>query len=154
MRFEQVLRALKRDYPELEFRAAKRFKYRAPRSVYYEHKCDEAQKGANGAAERWLEAEQNNEIMQLLHEVGHALLGHYDYALDVERVKMERAAWEKACELCEKYGVEYDGDFAEAELDSYREWLYQRSKCGRCGLTRYQRADGKYVCVYCGEFGD
>lgn len=62
---------------------------------------------------------------------------------------MEREAWEKARELCERYGVEYDEEVVEAELDSYREWLHKRSRCPKCGLTRYQGGDGKYRCPEC-----
>lgn len=153
MQSEQLLRALKRDFPELEFRAGERFKYRSPRTIYYEQLCDEAVQGGRAEAHGCSVAEQNWYNLQLLHEVGHGLLRHVDYGTDVERVKMERAAWEKARGVGEKYGVEYDEEFVEAELDTYREWLHRRSQCKKCGMTRYQTADGEYICAYCEEFG-
>lgn len=137
MRFEQLLRRLKADYPELEFQVGRRFKYRPTRTIYYEQLCVN------------VELEQNEYILQLLHEVGHALAGHRDYETDVERVKMEREAWERARELCEKYRVYYDEEFAESEMDTYRDWLHQRSLCKSCGLTRYQLATGEYRCPRC-----
>lgn len=111
------------------------------------------------------ENEQKIWRMRLLHEVGHALLGHRDFTTDVERLKMERAAWEKAEELYriyrEKIGrktreewgwSEFDQEVVEAEMDSYRDWLHQRSRCPECGLTRYQTLDQKYHCPQCEQF--
>ncbi len=37
--------------------------------------------------------EQNYYMLTMLHELGHALLEHINYNVDLERVKMERAAW-------------------------------------------------------------
>lgn len=93
--------------------------------------------------------EQNWYNLQLLHEVGHALLGHCEYGADLERLKMERAAWEKARELCGRHGVEYDEAAVEGALDTYRDWLHRRSRCAKCGLTRFQGADGRYRCPGC-----
>ncbi len=139
MRFEQLLRRLEADYLELEFRAGRRFKYRPTRTIYYEQLCVNT------------ELEQNEYILQLLHEVGHALAGHRDYITDVERVKMEREAWERARELCEKYSLSYDEEFVESEMDTYRDWLHQRSLCKSCGLTRYQLETGEYRCPRCDD---
>lgn len=177
MRAEQFLERLVRDYPELRFRVGKRFKYRPPRTIYYEkldlavdvgvQKCDETYIEASGesdagvqnynyAAEGAMEGasfEQDYYLLQLLHEVGHALSGHRDYATDPERVKMEREAWEKARELCEKYEVRYDEEFVEMEMDTYRDWLHKKSTCKECGLTMYQTKDSKYHCPRCEAFG-
>ncbi len=90
--------------------------------------------------------------LQILHEVGHALLEHNFYTTDLERLKMERAAWEKARELCSTYGVEYDEDYVETALDSYRDWLHARSRCPRCQVTRFQDDRGEYHCPECEEF--
>lgn len=91
----------------------------------------------------------NRYCMQILHEVGHALLGHRSYRTDPERLRMECAAWEKARELCGIYNIYYDEDFAEEQLDSYRNWLHQRSTCPECGLTCFQTRDGVYHCPSC-----
>lgn len=128
------LEKLKADWLDLRFREGKKFAFRAPRTIYVERGAD---------------FEQNSCKLQVLHEVGHALLGHCEYTLDLERLKMERAAWEKARELCVKYGVNYDEEVVEAALDTYRDWLHRRSQCPDCGLTRYQGADGCYRCPGC-----
>lgn len=139
MHMEELLASLQADYPNLKFRAGYKFKFRPPRTIYYE---SPDAVGLKSSA-------YNNCRLQLLHEVGHALLGHRDFFTDLERVKMECAAWQKAEELCAKYQIEYDDDFAEAELDSYRDWLHQRSTCKACGLTCYQTTDGEYHCPMC-----
>lgn len=170
MRVEQFLEFLVRDFPELEFRAGERFKYRPPRTVYYEQICEEAHGGGEGEKkleqicnETYVEPsdglkgpcranmrlEQNWYFLQFLHEIGHALLNHRDYVTDVGRLKMERAAWERAHVLCEKYDVYYDEEFVESELDTYRDWLNRRSLCKKCGLTRCQTVDGQYHCPGC-----
>ncbi len=97
-------------------------------------------------------SEQNYYCLQLLHEIGHGLLGHRTFRTDVERVKMECAAWEKARELAQKYKIYYDEDFVEDELDTYREWLHHRARCKKCGATRYQDAKGRYRCPMCENF--
>ena len=131
----ELLARLRADYPGLRFREGRKFAFRPPRTVTYE-RFD-------------VEADNVYQKMQMLHEMGHALLKHQRWTTDVERVKMESAAWAKAAELAERYGVEYEAEFAETELDSYRNWLHQRSVCGRCGLTRYQTPDGEYHCPQC-----
>ena len=131
----ELVARLHMDYPELRFRVGKRFMFRSPRTVVVE-----ALDGADGGLE-W--------ELQLLHEVGHALAGHRDYRTDPERLVMEREAWERARGLCEAYNIRYDEELVEAELDTYRDWLHQKSRCRRCGLTRYQTRDGRWHCPGC-----
>ena len=84
-----------------------------------------------------------------LHEVSHALLRHKDFKTDVARLKMENAAWEKAKELANNYNIEVDEDMIQGELDTYRDWLHQKSRCPKCGLTRFQTPDSQYHCPLC-----
>lgn len=135
---QELLERLRVDYPELRFKAGERFSFRPARTIIF---APEEQSKVL--------AEQNYWRLQLLHEVGHAVLEHKNFATDPERLKMERAAWEEARKLCPRYGVEYDEDFVEAELDTYRDWLHQKSTCPNCGLTRYQTKNGKYYCPAC-----
>ena len=117
-------------YPELRFVQGTRFAFRPPRTVVIgpeEQGCD----------------------LQLLHEVGHAILKHRDFRLDIERLKMEMAAWEKARELAIQFGVTVDEELIQGKLDTYRDWLYQKSRCPKCGLTRYQTTDKNYRCPGC-----
>ena len=143
---QELLERLKKDYPELRLKAGKRFSFRPERTIILAAWPENSEAELQGGGGDF---EYNFWQLQLLHEVGHALLEHKNFATDAERLQMERAAWEKAQELCDEYGVEYDEVFVEAALDSYRDWLHQRSKCSRCGLTRYQTRDGKYYCPAC-----
>ena len=83
------------------------------------------------------------------HELGHALSGEDHFDTDVERLKIERLAWDKAQELCTEFHIPYDEEFVEEQLDSYRDWLHSKSKCPQCGLTRYQTKNGQYHCPHC-----
>ena len=56
----------------------------------------------------------------LLHELGHALLGHTSYRRDVELLAMEQAAWHKARQLAPHYHVTITTDTIEDHLDTYR----------------------------------
>lgn len=187
--FERVLAVLEVDYPNLEFRAGRKFAFRAPKTVrmprelwvaagdfrmssgvkivqkssantgknpldkdfVVEHGQKLMLEQENGAAvSQKTEASVCEEALRLLHEVGHAILRHKDFRTDVERLKMERAAWEQARILCGRYHIYYDEDLVEVALDSYRDWLHQKSTCSACGLTRYQGRDGEYHCPGCG----
>lgn len=87
--------------------------------------------------------------MLLLHELSHAILGHYSFNVDIERMKMESNAWEKAKELAKNYNIEMDDEFIQTELDTYRDWLHKKSRCPNCGLTRFQTPDSQYHCPRC-----
>lgn len=132
-----LLEQLQEDYPKLRFRRGERFSFRPPQTIFFVLDLSNV--------------EQKFAQLQLLHEVGHALLEHKNFATDPERLRMERAAWEKARELCTRYGIFYDEEFVEDELDTYRNWLHQKSRCPGCGLTRYQTVDGKYHCPGCDD---
>ena len=130
-----LLKTLENAYPDLRFKSGKKFSFRAPHTICY------------------VENTPNFDSL-LLHELGHALLHHTDFATDIERLKMERAAWEKAKEVAAEltakgHAVTIDEELVETELDTYRDWLHQKSRCKKCGLTRYQTPDGAYHCPHC-----
>ena len=127
---EKLVEKLRVDYPELRFCAGRKFAFRPPRNVII------------GPLEPSWE-------LLLLHEVSHAILRHRTFRMDVERLKMESEAWEKAKELASIYGIQMDEDFIQGELDTYRDWLHQKSRCPSCGLTRFQTPDGTYHCPGC-----
>lgn len=86
----------------------------------------------------------------LLHELGHALLGHGSYSKDIELIAMERAAWERASPLSQQFSITISDDLVEEYLDSYRDWLHARSLCPHCGATGIQTATKQYTCANCG----
>lgn len=126
-----LLSELKKAFPDLTFKASTRFSYKPPRTICYN-------------------LNDPDFPLLILHELGHATLGRDNFKTDIERLKIETAAWDAARGLSERFGVKFDPDFAENELDSYRDWLHTRSKCKICGLTRYQTRDGHYHCPGCG----
>jgi len=85
----------------------------------------------------------------LLHELGHAVLGHNDFTDDLDLIYKEIAAWEKAKELAKVYGQPLNEDYIQACLGSYRDWLHKRSSCPRCGAHGLQAAQKRYNCLNC-----
>ena len=124
---------LRVDYPEFRFVRGKKFAFRPPKTIVVGPKED-----------YW--------DLLLLHEVAHAVCGHRTFKTDVGRLKMEVEAWEKARELASKYGVDVDEELVQDELDTYRDWLHQKSRCPVCGLTRFETPDGIYHCPRCEYF--
>lgn len=127
------LEKVQADYPGIVFRTGKKFAFRPPKTVI-------------------IGEEEPNDSLLLLHELGHALSKHVNFDTDARRLRMEREAWEKARELAPIYGVDFNDEVVEQELDTYREWLHKRSCCPKCKLTRYQTPDGKYHCPHCENF--
>ena len=127
---KSLIKKLEVDYPEFKFKVGEKFSFRYPRTIT-------------------IGPDEPNAKLLLLHELGHAILGHREYGTDVSRLKMEMEAWEKAQELVLKYGVEFDEEVAQGELDTYRDWLHKKSRCPKCGLTRFQDTDGIYYCPRC-----
>jgi hypothetical protein len=89
-------------------------------------------------------------LWQLLHELAHAKLKHYDYASDVGLIRMEAEAWNHARhKLAPKYSVVIDYGFIEDSLDTYRQWLHERSLCPQCKQTGIQKNENTYNCFNC-----
>ena len=129
----EFLEQLKTDYPWLKFREGPKYAFRPPKTIVL------------GPLEPFSE-------LLTLHEVSHAVLKHKDFRMDVERLKMEVEAWEKAKELAKQYGVDANEDLIQDELDTYREWLHKKSRCPSCGLTRFHTPNGTYHCPRCENF--
>ncbi len=85
----------------------------------------------------------------LLHELSHGLLGHVDYYYDIELIAMERAAWDKAIVVAKTYDLTIDESVITSTLDSYRDWLHNRSTCPNCGATGHQTDKSTYTCLAC-----
>ena len=127
---KKFVQKIQADFPDFQFKTGRKFAFRPPRTII-------------------IGPSEPGDQMLLLHELGHATLGHKDFNSDISRLKMEAEAWEKAKELAMIYGVEIDEDYIQDELDTYRDWLHKKSLCKKCGLTRFQTPDGVYHCPRC-----
>lgn len=125
---------LTRDYPAIQFAAGSDFSWDpAGQTVFY---IDNA----------------SGDAAVLLHEVAHALLGHTDYARDIELLRIERQAWQYAVSvLAPRYNVTIDEAAVEDALDTYRDWLHRRSLCPTCNLNGIQESRSGYRCIHCHE---
>lgn len=128
-----LLDIIKETYPTFTFKAGPRFSFRPPKTIFYE-------------------PENPDFNSLLLHELGHAILKHFTFTTDIDRLKKERAAWDKATAIAQDLNYSISPDFIENQLDSYRDWLHTKSICKKCGLSRYQTKDGVYHCPYCDNF--
>lgn len=88
-------------------------------------------------------------LWTLLHELGHALLGHHSYESDMDLLHKEVAAWQTARQLGRKYSLSIDEDYMQNCLDSYRDWLHKRSTCPHCGSHGLQPSRSLYHCLNC-----
>ena len=124
-----LVETLKNDYPNFRFISGRKFMFRPPKTIV-------------------LGPPEPNDRLLLMHELSHAILGHTNYDKDIKRLKMEAEAWSKTRELASVYDVDVDEEIIQDELDTYRDWLHKKSRCPRCGLTRFQDLDG-YHCPRC-----
>lgn len=93
----------------------------------------------------------SGDTAQLLHELSHGVLGHQHYQRDIELMTMEREAWIYASTvLGPKYHVVIDQSRIEVYLDSYRDWLHERSTCPECTATGIEVKKHLYECAACG----
>lgn len=90
-------------------------------------------------------------VYGLLHELGHALLGHKTYNTDIDLLQKEVAAWAKASAIARGFnvGIDIDETYAENCLETYRNWLYKRSTCPECGAHGIQNETRQYYCLNC-----
>lgn len=129
-----LLKQLEIDFPSIQFVASTRFSWHA---------------GQKYIAYTEASLEDEKCTWALLHELGHALLEHRDYETDIELLQKEVAAWAKAHELAEKYGIKLDQNYIEDCTDSYRDWLHIRATCPTCYERSAQYDRHTYRCHNC-----
>ena len=127
------LAAVKNRFPTVRFVSGRKFLFRPPKTIM-------------------IGPEEDGDELLLLHELGHFLSGHRNFGMNIERMMMEVEAWEKTRGLAAEFGIEINEEIIEGELDSYREWIAQKSRCPKCGLARYETPDGQYHCPRCENF--
>lgn len=131
---QKLITEIQGEFPHLQFTPSKLFYWSPDTSeIFYNSR-------ARGQQAMW----------SLLHETGHALLGHTSYKADFELVRLEVAAWERAELLAQHLGLCIDGEHIQDCLDTYREWLYKRSICPNCSTKSLQQGDFvHYRCFNC-----
>ena len=131
---QRLIKTLQKQFPELHFRAGQRFSW-SPKTGEIIYK-----KAAHGEQAQW----------SLLHETGHALLGHRSYEADFELIRLEVEAWERAKLIAQEVGIKIDEGHIQDCLDTYRDWLYKRSICPNCSTKALQQDDFvHYRCFNC-----
>lgn len=133
---EKIISLLVQKYPSISFVEGKTF--------YWSPETSEVFYGKS-------EAEDSSAIWSLLHETGHAVLGHKSYQADFELIKLEMLAWEKAKELSKILKLpSINEDHIQDCLDTYRDWLYARSVCPYCNTKSLQQSNlNRYRCFNC-----
>lgn len=131
---QTLITKLQAKFPALRFTKGQQFCW-SPETGEIFYKADAHSKQA-----RW----------SLLHETGHALLGHSNYKADFELLRLEVEAWERARQLAAELAINIDEDHIQDCLDTYRDWLYKRSICPSCTTKCLQQDDFRhYRCFNC-----
>jgi hypothetical protein len=133
---DKLLAALKKDFPKVHFKEGPDFCW-SPKNqaIFYNNRV------ASSRIAPWA----------LLHEAGHASLEHQTYHSDLELVELEAKAWDAAQKLGHKYAIEIDPDHIQDCIDTYRDWLHQRSACPNCNSRSFQQTPTTYRCHNCGQ---
>jgi hypothetical protein len=134
MAIDTLIARLQAEFPALRFVPGKQFSW-SPETGEIIYKA-----AARGRRAAW----------SLLHETGHALLGHTSYEADFELLRLEMAAWERAKTLAHDLDIVIDDEHIEDCLDTYRDWLHKRSICPTCTTKSLQQGDFvHYRCFNC-----
>jgi hypothetical protein len=129
---DDLLHSLTLAYPQLQFSIGERFSW-SPKThqIFYKDSSDPVYP--------W----------KLLHEVGHALLGHSSYSSDLALLELEVAAWQKADQLAQEFKITISRDYIQDCIDTYRDWLHKRSTCPTCSTRSLQENAEQYHCFNC-----
>ncbi len=129
-----IVKKIQSEYPEYTFVSSSNYAWNPnTKSIYY-------QETFTSLIEH---------LHSLLHELSHALLDHTSFSSDIKLIKMERDAWGLTKKLLVKYNQDINQDHIETCLDSYRDWIYARSKCPQCSHVGVETSSNVYGCVFC-----
>lgn len=131
--FNNLLKQLTTDLPDIKFAPGDDFRWSSSTKTVYFNPND------------------NLNASRLLHEVAHGVLGHDSYIYDIDLLKLEDEAWNKAIRLGKIYGVNIEHQTVEDALDSYRDWLHARSTCPKCNQNGLQNTENSYRCLVCNQ---
>lgn len=125
-----------KDFPQFEFIPGRFFMWSPhTNSVFYDTR----------------RKKQNDGKIALVHEIGHALLGHRLYRYDMELIKMEMDAWDQVRSLASKYELYIDEKHIARCIATYDAWLTKRATCPDCQNFSLQKARDEYGCFACGS---
>ena len=133
MRSTSLVDSLRKSYPQFTFQNASVSRWSPYEQTVYYHDARSRDGRAN-----------------LLHELGHAIAGHTSYNQDIELLTCEREAWQTAVKIAPDFDIAISPDLVEEHLDTYREWLHNRSRCPSCAHPGLQKLDLQYECILCG----
>jgi hypothetical protein len=131
---EKFVHKLKKDFPSLSFQEGSVASW-SPRKRQIAYSVSAA--------------DHQVDIWSVLHELGHALLGHEDYESDIGLLQKEADAWERAIKLAAQYNLAINPDHIQNCLDTYRDWLHKRSTCPDCNSHGLQQNKALYRCLNC-----
>jgi len=92
---------------------------------------------------------RNSGKLALLHEISHAMLGHFHYRFDFELFAMEMDAWNMTRLLAIKHDVGVQESYINECMDSYDVWLTKRGTCPRCNQFNLQSKPNEFRCYRC-----
>jgi len=133
---DTLIKQLRGDFPDYIFQSHEDALYWSPQkqTIFYPHATTQL---------------DDKLLAGILHELSHALLGHTRFETDVQLLRLEVAAWDKAKSLGATYAVVIDDEYAQDCIDTYREWLHKRSTCPTCTSHGVQHNKTVYRCLNC-----
>jgi len=87
----------------------------------------------------------------LLHEIGHATLGHTTYKYDMQLLGMEMDAWDFVRQNAPKFKLVIDESHIAKCIEGYDHWLSKRATCPDCANFSLQRSHNDFMCFACGS---
>ncbi|HSX14446.1 MAG TPA: hypothetical protein VLE72_00860 [Candidatus Saccharimonadales bacterium] len=94
---------------------------------------------------------RNDGKIGLLHEIGHAYLGHKYYTYDMQLLTMEMDAWDFVRRMAMTYSIKIDEAHINRCIASYDEWLSKRATCPSCDNFSLQSGRHSFSCFICGS---
>lgn len=136
-RTSSLVDKVRKDFPEITFIAGDDFVWSAATSTI-----------------TYQPLKKQADVSAFLHELAHARLEHINFGSDIELLSKEAEAWHYAqAYLAPRYNFAIVSDYIEDQLDSYRDWLHNRSLCPNCRQTGIQNATqmAQYNCLNCNQ---
>ena len=132
---KSILRQIEADFPQFNFELNDNFSWQ-PKTQTITHPA----------------IKNRDDTAQLLHELSYGLLEHSTYNRDIQLIDMERDAWKHTVKnLAPKYSINLSlsDEIIQDALDSYRNWLHDRSVCPNCNAVGFEHAKSLYRCINC-----